>query len=87
MLRMLLSMQEVQLFALTSFREGTDIIACCLEGEAGSAVCNAGVVGAEPGFGAAVHRGLRYEYSGYNGVNGRKGDEFISIQGTTNTHS
>jgi len=73
---------DIQLFDLddtSQFAEGKAIIAFCA-----GAGCNLGVLGTSPTPETAVYQGLTYSYSGFGGVNGVRGNEYIEISGTTN---
>ena len=72
---------DVQLYDLedvSAYSEGKAIIAWC------NKPCNSGLLGMSPTEGNAEYEGLTYKYSGYNGVNGEKGHEYIQIEGVTN---
>lgn len=78
---------DIQLFDLgdtQEYAEGAAVVAytLCVEGASG---CNFGVMGDSPSLQTAEYKGLLYTYSGFNGISGVRGREFISIRGTTNT--
>jgi hypothetical protein len=81
---------DIQIYDLedtSQFGEGRAIVAWC-----GSPNCNIGELNGS-GLGQTLYPtnsagGVRvavYEYSGYNGVNGVKGDEYIRVDETTRT--
>ena len=60
--------------------------ACCAGTEASTTNCDLTGLGNQAGNGEGTYKGLTYTYSGYNGEGiGKKGNEFISISGVTNT--
>jgi hypothetical protein len=61
------------------FPEGKAIIAWCGSPD----LCNYGLLNG-PNKASEVYNDLKYTYAGYNGINGRLGDEYITIEGTTN---
>lgn len=73
---------DIQLYDLDDtamFAEGQAIIAYC-EPEA---TCNYGPLTQE-GAVSGTYRAVEYEYSGWDGVDGKKGNEYIRINGVTN---
>ena len=70
---------DVQLYDLdntTRYAEGQAIVAYCYP-----LPCNVGVMGMQPTAEKGDYGGMRIEYSGYNGVDGKLGDEYIRIDG------
>lgn len=62
----------------TGISEPKAIVAWC------KGTCNKGVLGGSSFVGSTEYEGLKYEYSGYGEVNGKKGHEYIRIHGFTN---
>ena len=75
---------DIQLYDLedtSTFSEGKAIIAYCEAKD-----CNKGALGNNDGTEeSTVYKGLTYTYSGYDGVGGQKGKEFIQLGGVTST--
>ena len=69
---------DIQIYDLEAddtFEEGRAIVAWC-----GNSGCNLGDING-PAEEETFYEGMRIRYSGYNGVNGQLGNEFISISG------
>lgn len=64
----------------SKFKEGTAVVAWC-----GTSDCNLGVLGSDGGKKSAEYKGMQVEYSGYNGVDGNLGQEYIRLYGETTT--
>jgi len=60
------------------FPEGEAIVAWCSP----AATCNKGVISSQ-NLATAEYAGMQVRYSGYNGVNDQKGNEFIDVDSTT----
>lgn len=72
-----LDIQLYDLDATSTYAEGKSIIGWCKE------PCNRGLLD-DRALESVIYQGLLYEYSGYNGVDGQKGNEYIKITGVTN---
>jgi hypothetical protein len=71
---------DVQLYDLddnSTYTEGKAIVAWC------ETPCNIGSLGSSAKKDEARYRGMKIEYSGYEGVNGQYGKEYIKITGET----
>lgn len=64
----------------SQFPEGKAIVAWCP-----TTTCNKGLLGMEQGVQSTTYKGMTVTYSGYNGVDGQKGNEYIEISGETTT--
>jgi len=72
-----LDVQVHDLADTSEFEEGRAIVAWC-----GSTGCNRGLLDG-PRLETVTYKGMEVEYSGYNGVNGQKGNEYITLDGDT----
>ena len=75
---------DIQIFDkddTSKFPEGKAIVAWC----ANAKTCNIGTLGSAEGAGSATYRTMKLGYSGYGGVNGQPGKEYITIDGKTTT--
>lgn len=62
------------------YPEGKAIVAWC-----SGTGCNSGVLGMSSKPAEATYKGMTVKYSGYNGINGERGNEYIEITGETST--
>ena len=75
---------DVQIYDVedtSKFSEGKAIVAWCDNPKK----CNIGALGSDEGKGYASYKGMRVGYSGYGGVAGKPGKEYITIEGETTT--
>lgn len=76
---------DIQLYDLNNtalFDEGLAVIAYCAPEDM---TCNKGLMGNEFSEEIITYRGLEYTYSGWGGDGELYGNEYVSIQGVTNT--
>ena len=75
---------DVQIFDAedtTTFPQGKAVVAWC----ANAKTCNIGKLGSDEGAGTANYKSMRIGYSGYGGINGKPGKEYITIEGKATT--
>jgi hypothetical protein len=65
----------------STFPEGKAVVAWCADAK----TCNIGALGSDEGAGAVTYREMRVKYSGYGGVDGKPGREYITIEGKAST--
>ncbi|KAK3248070.1 hypothetical protein CYMTET_42452 [Cymbomonas tetramitiformis] len=73
---------DIQLYDLddtSKFSEGKAVIAWCEP----ASTCNIGVLGSEAGVASATYEEMSVEYSGYEGVDGKLGKEYVKFTGIT----
>ena len=61
--------------------DGKAIVAWCAD----ATTCNIGALGSDEGVGYVEYKAMRVGYSGYGGMDGMPGKEWISIEGVTTT--
>ena len=66
----------------SSYSEGAAVVAWC--DRDADKKCNLGVLGSDAGLSSSAYRDMAHvEYSGYDGVGGQPGKEYIKIEGVT----
>jgi hypothetical protein len=78
---------DVQLYDtddVSGFEMGQAIVAYCSTADRNDRSKNCGLLGSTSGAQTATYISRSYAYSGYNGVDGEKGNEYITIEGETN---
>lgn len=76
---------DVQLYDLNrtdTFSEGKAIVAWCENAR----TCNIGALGSDATEGSTTYEQMQVSYSGYEGVDGKPGKEWISIKGESLVH-
>eukprot|EP00946_MAST-07B_sp_MAST-7B-sp1_P005337 g5337.t1 len=63
------------------FAEGKAIVAWCENPK----TCNIGALGSDERSGSVTYKGMRVTYSGYGGVDGKPGNEYITLEGKVST--